>query len=174
MSMVWIAGVTVTVGNQNSTYTFSSIPQTFTHLQMRVFARSTNGSTSDYFGVPYNGDNNNSNYYQHALNGNGSTATSTGQSTVGSIDIAGGTSTANVFCSAIFDILDYTNTNKNKVRRIISGADFNGSGNTVLVSGLYLGSLNAITSISVFTSTNFAIGSRFDLYGITTSQVTGA
>jgi len=172
VSMVWIAGVTVTAGNQNSIYNFLSIPQTFTHLQMRVFARSTNGSTLDYFGVNYNGDNNN--HYQHTINGNGSTATSSGGSTVGSIDIAGGTSTANVFCSAIFDILDYTNTNKNKVRRVIGGADFNGSGNTALVSGLYSGSLNAITSIGVFTSTNFAVGTRVDLYGITTSQVTGA
>ena len=72
------------------------------------------------------------------------------------------------------DILDYTNTNKNKTIRAIAGFDANGSGTAGLWSSVYLDT-SAITSIAVGTAnSNFAAGSRLDLYGITTSQVTGA
>ena len=174
MTMTFIASNVVTAGNQNSFYTFSSIPQTFSHLQLRVFARSTNSATDDYFGIGYNGDMNNTYYYQHALVGNGSTVISGGSQTAGSFDIAGGTSTASVFAVGIVDILDYTSTVKNKTRRIFAGRDYNGSGMVQFVSGLNFNTPTGITSLSVFTSSNFAIGTRIDLYGIGVSEQTGA
>jgi hypothetical protein len=169
-----IASTTVGAGNQNNLYIFSSIPQTFTHLQVRIFARSTASATTDYFGFAYNNDLANTYYYLHYLQGNGGSATSGYNNSVGSIDIAAGNALANVFTVAIADILDYSNTNKNKTQRILDGHDFNGSGRAELQSRLYTANTNAISSISFFTSTNFAIGTRFDLYGISTSNVTGA
>jgi hypothetical protein len=66
-----------------------------------------------------------------------------------------------------------TNTSKNKVSRSLGGFDTNGAGRVVLYSGLYLSTV-AINQIQIATDGNLVAGTRCDLYGITTSQVTGA
>ena len=174
MSMVWITGQTLASAGS---ITFSSIPQTFTHLQIRFSVRSTIASTTAAGFIRFNGDSG-SNYPYHSLSGNGSTAASSGTTatTVGYLgDFPGATSTANVFDSCITDILDYNNTNKNKTIRTISGFDANGSGQVFLTSSVWL-STAAITSILLVSGggANWVAGTRADLYGITTSSVTGA
>jgi hypothetical protein len=173
-----IASATLT----NANIDLTSIPQTFTHLQLRIFGRDNgNVSTTSYSGTGYmqfNGDGG-ANYSQHYLLGNGS-ATASGGSTSGTSmgfpDLGGPYSgqTASVFNNVIIDILDYTNTNKNKTVKALYGADMNGYGRVFLSSGLWM-STSAINRIAIVNdSGQFATGSRVDLYGISTSNATGA
>lgn len=78
--------------------------------------------------------------------------------------------------SVIVDILDYTSTNKYKTIRSLGGYDGNGSGYIALTSVLPFGfgSSTALSSVWFYVANSFSVGSRIDLYGITTSQVTGA
>jgi hypothetical protein len=170
--MVWIASATVTTPGS---LVISSIPQTFTHLQVRFWGRSNNNGTnaSVMFCLPNNDFS--ALYSSHALNGDGASATSANTlvSQWGGYSTAGSTATANVYGAVIIDILDYTNTNKNRVQRSISGYDSNGNGRVSLTSQLFR-STTAITSLGIYTEGNMAVGTRVDLYGITSSQVTGA
>jgi hypothetical protein len=65
------------------------------------------------------------------------------------------------------DILDYANTSKNKTIRMLSGNDRNGSGDIILISGLWA-STSAINQIDLRleSAANFAQYSQFALYGI--------
>lgn len=69
--------------------------------------------------------------------------------------------------AAIIDILDYTNTNKYKVVRVLAGMDANGSGEVNLTSNLWSNTA-AISSITVKThdAVNFASGTSIALYGV--------
>lgn len=154
---------TVTVGSGgSSTITFSSIPSTYKHLQVRALYLE-NGSYAD-IRMQLNSDTG-SNYAWHFLYGDGSSAGASATSNGTNMDIAtGGTSTyPGVF---VADILDYTNTNKYKTVRTLGGADGNGTGYVDLTSGLWLNTA-AVSTISLFVS-NQTINqySSFALYGI--------
>lgn len=170
MSMIPIATLNGT--GSSASVTFSNIPQTFTHLQIKanVFTTASNYGLS----LTFNGDTG-SNYTYHRLSGDGSgtySSAATSQTYSQFWGISQGTDTTYP-TNFILDILDYTNTNKNKTNRILIGKDSNGSGEVGLYSGLWL-STNAITSITISSGINFATTSRFDLYGITNSPATGA
>jgi hypothetical protein len=174
--MVFIATTTVTSAGSNF-IALTSIPQTFTHLQLRAFAKTNSGTLSTFYNF-INGDSTANRSSAHWLYGNGTSAISGGAANSGSaynyISAAPQQSTApNVFASIITDILDYTNTNKNTTVRTISGWDSNSQGLAELSSGAYY-LTNAITSLTLACDGGFAVGTRFDLYGITTSSVTGA
>ena len=163
---------TATPNGSSGTVTFNSIPSTYTHLQLRVFTRFSTGSVGQYdpLKIRFNSDTN-SNYSYHYLTGVGSVvnvgAGNTQTQTWGGLAGYGGTNSA--FDASITDILDYTNTNKYKTIRTLSGTDNNGSGEAFFVSGLWQ-STNAITSITIDTvntgSTFFTANSSFALYGI--------
>ena len=174
MSMQWIAGQTL--GTAGS-ITFSSIPATFTHLQLRLFLRCDAAAVNSYLGGYFNSDST-TNYARHNLLGDGSTAQSsaTTSANLWAVDsaVAGASLTTGVFSVSIIDILDYTSTTKNKTVRTLSGYDNNGSGSVRLNSNLWFKTPEAINRIDIFTGGSFIAGSRFDLYGITSSQVTGA
>ena len=161
---------TVTVGSGGaSSITFSSIPSTYTHLQMRYFSRGTY-ATSSPTAVAYrfNSDTG-SNYAIHYLYGDGS-ATTAGAFTSVTVGYAGNMSDAfnssNVFGAGVMDILDYANTNKYKTTRSIDGYDANGSGQALMHSGLWQ-STSAITSITLIAGAgNFDQYSSFALYGV--------
>ena len=166
---------TVTVGSGGtSTITFSSIPSTYQHLQLRI-AASTNRATFavDNVFVTFNGDTG-ANYSHHFLQGDGSSA-SAGNST-STNDVRSGSvpssAAPNVFGVSVFDILDYKDTNKYKTTRSLSGFDLNGTvsgigGFVQLYSGNWRNT-NAITSITLNrqTGSNFIQYSSFALYGI--------
>ena len=164
-----IATTTVASGGSNG-ITFSSIPSTYTHLQLRVQIKATSSGT-DWFFIRFNGVDTSSNYYGHWLYGNGSSAltsapnppSNTSAMVLGNTP---GTAATNIFGSFVIDILDYTSTNKNKVIRGLGGYDANGSGTMGLISGLALNT-SAITSITIG-GYNASMGqnSVFTLYGI--------
>ena len=186
MSMVWIASSALT-GNATSVV-FGSIPSTFTHLHVRVFGRTDRGTYNvGTMNVQVNGDTG-ANYSQHFLR-SAPASPSTGVETFGYASqtfvnigqCAGSTATSGIFGNIIFDILDYANTTKNKTLRGIGGVDTNGAASGVagfvqFSSGAWL-STSAITSVTLLPgdgASNFVTGSRFDLYGITTTSATGA
>ena len=64
---------TVSLGSSQSTIAFSSIPSTFKHLQLRLFLKDDRGLNRDSVKLTFNGDTA-SNYTEHALFGDGSSA----------------------------------------------------------------------------------------------------
>lgn len=161
---------TVAVGSGGqSTISFTSISGTYKHLQIRLIARGNNADLYDSLIFKVNSDTAN-NYTFHSLGGNGSTPSAGGVNPYGGFrgpEIAGATSTTGIFGVCVADLLDYTNTNKNKTMRMLGGVDRNGSGGISLTSGVWM-STAAITRIDitpVFGST-FVQYSSFALYGI--------
>ena len=67
-----IATTTVGAGGTTS-ITFSSIPQTYTHLQLRMLTIGNGSNTASGF-MALNCDSTSTNYYTHYLYGNGATA----------------------------------------------------------------------------------------------------
>lgn len=161
-----IATTTVGAGG-SSTITFSSIPSTYTHLQIRaLFGASSSGQA---YSVNFNSDTG-SNYSYHYLAGQGSSAF-TGASINRTFTLLTDTSGSGVTTSPtafVMDLLDYTSTSKNKTMRTLIGNDANGSGQIYLVSGLYFATPAAITSISIagLSGATFTQYSSFALYGI--------
>jgi hypothetical protein len=164
---------TVTVGAGGAaTIDFNSIAGTYKHLQIRGIGRNNGTASNDIEGflVRYNGAT--SGYSWHALQGDGSgTGASSGTSQTymyGGYTPTNG-STANAFSTFVIDILDYSDTNKNKTQRVLTGFDTNvaGNGRVGLWSGLYQ-STSAVTSITLYStgSRNFTQYSTFALYGI--------
>lgn len=161
---------TTTLSSPNSTITFSSIPSTYKHLQIRVLAKSSNPSNYSSFTFTANGDTG-SNYAWHYVFSDGSSAAAgaaSSQNFIREINFTGGTTLTNIFFGAIIDVLDYNSTSKNKTFRMLGGSDGNGSGNIHLQSGLWMNSSNAITSLSFTPSDgyNFIANTQFALYGI--------
>ena len=163
---------TVTVGLGGAgTVTFSSIPSTYSHLQVRYIARSNRGDVQDIIRFRFNSDSG-SNYAYHWLRGDGGTADAgNGTSTASpwTAIIAGNNAAANIFGTGVTDILDYTSTNKNKTLRTLSGVDTNNAdGRIVMFSNLWFATPAAINSIEIAPNygTSFNQYSSFALYGI--------
>lgn len=164
---------TVTVGSAGaSSVIFTSIPSTYTHLQIRYIARATGGSANASVYTWYNNDTTLGNSPSHFLQGNGSSASAGARtgSSFGNIQIPsaipGTSGLANSFGVGVIDILDYTNTNKYKTTRALAGNDQNGSGVIDLMSGVFVTNTNAVTRIDLGADGNFAQFSQFALYGI--------
>ena len=165
-----IATTTVGAGGA-STITFSSIPQTYTHLQIRGISRNNSGGGANDFGgqLRFNSDSGN-NYNGHTLYGTGSSAAAYafGQGTFAyAFDTSGSAATSNAFSVSVIDILDYANTNKNTTLRQLGGYDGNDTNGIVrLMSAVWMNTA-AVTSITLDTGGyNFAQYSQFALYGI--------
>jgi hypothetical protein len=154
--------------------TFSSIPATYTHLQMRIWGYNNSGSDRTLW-MQFNSDSG-SNYRNHYLAGNGSAIASGADSaaTVGILPYNSAASTTGFNGDSakasvvIMDILDYTNTNKYTTVRTLGGWDGNGSGQIYLSSGVWMNTA-AITNLyfQIPYSTLFNTGTVFTLYGIT-------
>lgn len=161
---------TYTLSSSQTSITFSSIPQTYTHLQLRGIVRFAGNDGG--FGAYLNNDTTTSNYRSRQMAGAGSSVGSGGamQDSFVGWTIATSSMTSGVFTAMIFDFLDYSSSTKNKTMRIFSGHDNNGSGqirfssvlwkNTSAVSTIKLDSTNQGSTSS------FAQHTTFALYGI--------
>jgi len=156
---------TTTLGTTASSITFSSIPATYTHLQIRLSAQSS--LSQDIF-YQLNGDTG-TNYTRHYIYGSGASAAAGSSLTVnsGSLGYVSANTDTNIFGTAVFDLLDYANTNKYKTSRSLTGYDNNGAGLLVLYSGLWQNTA-AVTSISIFPNSSglFQTYTKAALYGI--------
>ena len=164
---------TVTVGSGGAaSVTFSSIPQGYTHLQIRGISRTdVVGTSSGRQIMRINGDSG-SNYAWHGILADGASINADVATSASSLHVAAAvfdSNTANVFQGCVIDILDYANTSKNKTTRSLYGWDANGSGDMGFYSGLWM-STSAITSLTIYARSNltplFKQYSSFALYGI--------
>jgi hypothetical protein len=161
---------TVTVGSGGSaTIDFTSIPATYTHLQVRLISRTTIASVSANVQVTFNSDTTAGNYSFHRLVGDGSSASSYGQSGLDTIVLsAGANSGTSIFGVGVMDILDYANTNKYKTTKILAGLERNNAADSyIMMRSQIWTNTNAITSITFTPSSgSFVQYSQFALYGI--------
>ena len=169
---------TVTVGSGGAAdVEFTSIPATYTHLQIRGIGRSTaSGNYRQGVSMRVNSDSG-SNYSFHRLWGTGAIVAAGGlasQTLMNQVAfVTDSSGLANSFGTTVIDILDYANTNKYKTLRSLTGFDNNTTGGAGEQGGvLFLSDAwydtSAITSISLFpeSSGNFAEYSTYALYGI--------
>ncbi len=162
-----------TLASAQATITFSNIPQTYKHLQIRLSAREEGAASNaaQQMAFRFNGDSGD-NYSLHRLFGNGATVSSDSYtSSITSIRVAGlsgGSTTANVFSGGIVDVLDYFNTNKRKTVRSLAGADLNDTNGFIFFSSGCWENTAAITSLTITATSgaNFAANSMFALYGV--------
>jgi len=170
-AMIPIQTVTVGAGGA-STIAFNNIPSTYEHLHIRGILRDAEDGYGGQTYVNLNGVT--SGIPTHYMYGQGAVAA--GGNLTGSSVIWVGTQPANLgnaslFGAFIIDILDYSNLNKNKTLKVISGWDNNGAasgqngGQVWLGSGLFL-STSAVTSVSIRSNGTLNQHSSFALYGI--------
>lgn len=153
-----IATTTVGAGG-SATITFSSIPQTYKHLQVRCLHQNASTSNLRY---QFNGDTA-TNYSWHQVYGDGANP---GASATANEAYGLGSYLFAQWGATVLDVLDYANTNKNKTVRSVGGTDANGSGYVGLQSGLWRNT-TAITQIDIkATGGSFIQYSHFALYGI--------
>jgi hypothetical protein len=160
---------TITVGSGGATSAeFTSIPGTYTHLQIRAIGRGAGSNTDNGFYFRLNSDSG-TNYTRHRIRGDGSSASASANTAADYAALGGlpaGGASASIFGTFVIDILDYANTNKYTTIRSLVGEDRNGAGNIILNSNLWLNT-NAVTSILLaFDGPNLAQYSHFALYGI--------
>jgi len=163
---------TATGTGSSGEITFSSIPSTYKHLQIRGIARSSQASHITLMRMRLNGDTG-ANYAQHTLYGDGSVAgvdTNTSDTEIQWVaPIPGTSATSNIVGAFIIDLHDYASTTKNKTVRAFSGDDGN-LANTdyrvFLKSGLWM-STSAINSVTLrLSGVNFTTQTSISLYGI--------
>lgn len=155
---------TYTIPSPTTSYTFSSIPGTYTDLILISMAQKTTSGSGTGFSLRFNGDTS-TNYSTTYLEGSGSTASS--YRTTSTTSMNGGAVTSNA-TAASFDvntnqIMNYSNatTYKTLITRY-NDNEFSYVGSSV---SLWRDTA-AITSITIFAANNFATGSTFTLYGI--------
>lgn len=167
---------TVTLTSSASSATFSSIPSTYKHLQIRGNFIPTSTDFSAVFRL--NSDATASNYIAHTMSTGGyDNSISQGPSSL-RILYTQDLNNSLYPASFIMDILDYQNTNKYKTTRTFAGVSANniafGSDRVQITSGLWT-STSAINTVTILSATggygntigsNFAANSKFALYGI--------
>jgi hypothetical protein len=152
---------TTTLGSAAASYTFSSIPSTYTDLVLISNFQSNTGSVTTYQ-MYFNGGSSGA-YSYTRMYGDGSSASSSNSSTSGNIQGIG-IIDPSAWNTNIANVMNYANSTTNKT--VLSRTNS---------SGTYLGAYvmkwnqnTAITSVTVniLNASTFSIGSTFTLYGI--------
>lgn len=155
---------TSTVSSNTTTVTFSSIPSTYQHLQVRAITRGNATLGGGASLIMYLNNDTGNNYSNHNMYGTGSAVGAWGYGTtypaVGLVE--GGTYNVGL---SIVDILDYANTNKNTTFRSLWGSDVNGGGYVGAISGAWYNTA-AVSTITFSYTNNFYANTSFALYGI--------
>jgi hypothetical protein len=163
---------TVLTGTQ-ADVTFSGISSTYTDLVLIVSSRSDASSTMTQLRITLNADNTTL-YSSTVLGGYDTSAYSSRLSSTTilrqNLTTSGNTATSNTFGSAEFYFPNYAGS-ANKVISATALSETNSATGTEMdaFAGLYRNT-SAVTSIKIDASgNNFVSGSRFDLYGISSS-----
>ena len=156
---------TTTLSSAAASFTFSSIPGTYTDLRL-VIVPITGSASDDNFVLRFNGDTTgNTLYSMTKLNGNGTTRATSQISNDEWWNLIVGRGVSSTPTLQIVDIFSYAGSTF-KTALIDTSTDNNGSGNVVRQVGLYR-STSAITQITVSTlSNNLVAGTTATLYGI--------
>jgi len=147
--------------------TFSSIPQTYSHLQLRLFAQtSASGTGFSGYDMYFNSDNTATNYWRHYFIGTGSAAAGGGGNTASFGYGNGGNSLSKPYGVTIIDILDYTNTNKYTTSKAVSVSENNDTTGYVIYNSHLWTNTAAVTNIRINSYYAWTAYSSFALYGI--------
>jgi hypothetical protein len=171
MPTTYKAIATVTVGSGGaSSIAFSSIPDTYTDLLVKISARTNVSNWNDNSIVRFNGDTG-TNYSNRRLNAEGSTvstSSNTSQDGFYYFNFDGSTATSNTFCNNKMYIPNYTSSNQ-KSFSVDRAIENNSSTENLvaIIAGIWTGTA-AITSISIapYYGTLFVQHSTATLYGI--------
>ena len=159
-----IATFTPTSGTQVS---FTSIPSTYQHLQIRYNVLLT--TSAQQITLQVNGDTGSNyarNYFVSTAASGRFSGYGTGSSNIIAAGVYDGTAAPDYPNVGIIDIYNYAKTNQKKSIRSFAGSNENSAtrGNMELCSGVWLNTA-AITSIQINSGT-YAAGTSFALYGI--------
>jgi hypothetical protein len=165
---------TQVLGTATASVTFSGLSayaSTYKHLQIRTVARTAQTGQTRALSVRFNADTG-TNYSWHFMGGDGSSVSSNAGATQNFMyagQLSAASISSDIFAPSVIDILDAFNTSKAKTLRALGG-DSTGTTPTRirLFSGAWYNT-NALSSITLLgedLSSNFAINSRFSLYGV--------
>ena len=154
---------TTTLGSAQASYTFNSIPSTYTDLVLVASWGRTSGNPD--MSLQLNGDTG-SNYSVTTLEGAGTNAVSQRQSTQTQMFVVGFQS--GTYSSPYTNIINFNNySNSTTYKTVLSRNSANSAG---AYCGLWKATPAAITSITLAASSStFTAGSTFTLYGIAAS-----
>lgn len=156
---------TTTLGSNAASYTFSSIPSTYTDLVLvMVTGDSTNDERDMYVRVGDGSVDTGSNYSRTLLYGNGSTASSARTSNNTELRIFPSVFNNSPNQPITINFMNYSNTTTNKTMLVRSGFGGTYTGATV---GLWR-SAAPINTIQIYLqpTSNLIAGSTFTLYGL--------
>jgi hypothetical protein len=150
MANTFVKIATVTVGSGGATsIDFTSIPSTYTDLQLFASLRDNTGATGKDYKIEFNGVT--TSYSYKRIYGDGAAAYSDGASTGQSLTIDSANATASTFANCLIYIPNYAgSTNKSWSADTVS--ENNASGANSAYANLYAGlwsNTAAITSISL-------------------------
>lgn len=158
--------------NGTATITFNNIPQTYKHLHVRFLVRTAYAGQDVLYLYNLNGNTGNTGASQFSLYNNGSLIQGGLQHGAFSSFLAyvpGSTASANTYGVGYVDILDYTNPNKLKVIRTVSGWEdgvSGGANNFTSNLPIDIPATNPVTSLSFICNAVISAGSQIALYGI--------
>jgi hypothetical protein len=155
---------TKTLDTAVSTVSFTSIPQTFTDLLLLASTRSSRTGAAAFIGAYINGTT--TNQSNRRLAGDGSTASSSGESNNWSFISASAIDTASTFSNTSIYVPNYAGSTA-KSFSLDSVSENNGTtARQIITAGLW-NSTTAITSLQLIDPNgNFVVGSVLSLYGI--------
>lgn len=177
-------GSSVVSGSSVSTIDFNSLPQTFSHLHIRTSIRMQSSQSTPYdLTIMVNGSTYSNQFSFHRLSSDGGSASGTGyiNDLLFRVPLIcpNAYHLSNVFGASTIELLDYTSSAKGKTLKAVGGYDNNGGTNPYagwinLTSSGWTGT-SPITSLQFASFGNFSIGSRIDVYGVTSNPIaTGA
>ncbi|NBU22805.1 MAG: hypothetical protein EBS38_02680 [Actinobacteria bacterium] len=161
MSYIPLANITLT--SAQSSVTFGSIPTSVNGVALRDLVLVVNGNYTTADGntlVRLNGDSG-SNYSNVYMAGGGAGA---GSGALSGVWLYGGGMNTTAGHSQIWNIMDYSATNKHKT--VLNRSNEIGTNSAVYAWAGRWANTSAVTSVYIQGSSNFAIGSSFALYGI--------
>lgn len=147
----------------SATVTFNNIPQTYSSLQIRIYAQ----LATNAFGIMnFNSIETGYQSLRQLYGSAGSVVTNKPNASTAYLETGFFPSSSTTFGVTIIDILDYANTSKHKTVRNFGGWDDNSLGYTLIRSGLWANTA-AINSIRLGTNgTVYNANSVFALYGV--------
>lgn len=164
MAFTYTPIATTTLGSTTASYTFSSIPSTYTDIVLVADMADSNTGADQRMLVRVNGDSS-TNYSTTIVYGSGSSATATINSNRTFFDNSSGASNSITSGSAnIYHFMSYSNTTTYKTVLYRQNNLVNTAGTSAIV-GLWR-STSAINSITIFCIGSLVAGSTFTLYGI--------
>lgn len=164
------------LGSDTSSVSFTSIPATYQHLQIRASVRDTASAYVESIYVQLGGASDSpvdtgSNYTYNYIDVDGTSETGTGAT--GNTNILLGkavaaSATSQIFSGLFINILDYANANKSTTVQSFLEAPVTSGSNARMrfTAGLWT-DLEAVQTIKLIANVNFATHSVFTLYGLT-------